>query len=476
MDIELRNSKTIGLRTRKTGGAPKQMSNAPWERLTGIFSKCHWGYPPAKTIDGDEGYSQELEDEYTGDGTWIQMATGSDLDADAIHIHALLVEVGNLTRENLLSRLEGIATLGHTLYQHHPNAPSWRLVIPFRKPVAIATADAAYRKFFAEMMPGGVVYNEDKQGRWFLRPGCRDDQREFFDHFKLEGNFVDIEAVLAGTKNWDSSPTTSSAAAASFTPDAITPASAPHSAASTRLASIGDTDLRAELENIYASLTAPEDFPVVSAQLFELEFELNRRGKWAPYFRPSFPIPYHVPAHLSDIYKSIQQARVVIDCHWLHSQLKKFQATKEPKWQALLNPAIPFPLALAQDFAARAIKGAERSDEILCLTPFQQTQLRAMLGKRLNEARKKAEDAKQTGISPLGKTLRAINQWSATDPRLHTTKYVALARAMAMLEGTTHTNTELGALIGLTLGVVPLRENQVRDMKKRLTEAVKRYS
>ena len=51
-----------------------------------------------------------------------------------------------------------------------------------------------------------------------------------------------------------------------------------------------------------------------------------------------------------------------------------------------------------------------------------------------------------------------------------------MARALVMLDGSKTTNTEVGVLVGLILSEAAVRENQVRDMKKRLAEAVRRYS
>lgn len=466
-ETNIHSSSQIGFRGRKKEADIQQASNVPWEHFSGIFAKCHWHFPPAETSDGREDYDQELENEYSGDGTWLQLATGADQDAEATDVHALLVEVCNLTRDELLSRLQGITALGHTLYRHRPDEPEWRLIIPFAEPVTVAIADAVHRKFFADKMIGGLCSNEEEQARWFLRPGCRDDLREFFDHFKIDGHFIDAEAVLSGAQNWDGTATLPTLPS-SIPPEATAIISSP-------LAHLSDQELRSELEVVNASLTTPEDFAAVAEKIMELEFELDCRQKWAPANRPSFPIP-HRRSDLKPAHKLIQQARVIVDCHWLHMQCKKRQVVKEARWQALLDPTSEFPLALAEDFARRAIAGAERAGEILCLTPLQQAQTRTMCGKRMADARKRAEDTKPTGRSAIAQSLSAINQWAATDPRVQAEKYAALVRAMCMLDGSTHTNTDLGLLIGFTLGETPVQENQIRGMKDRLATAVKRYS
>jgi hypothetical protein len=444
-----------------------QFTEIPWDEFATVFTDYYWGHSRPETGDEDYDWDQEREDEFSGDGAWFQLATGTDLDADPTMAHALLVEVAGLPRETLQARLKGISALGYTMYTHCPDDPVWRMIIPFSKPVSINTADAVHKKFFAEMMNGGCIYNQDDQGRCIPRPGCRNDLQDFFDHFKIDGHFIEVEAVLSGQQNWDGSPTFSGGTMPTFA--SPTPAVPPS------LAHIPAMDVRFELEAIFSSLTTPEDFPGVYTRVMELEFELNRRKTWAPAFRPLYPIP-HRRADLKPAHRLIQQARVVVDCHWLHTHCQKRQAVKEARWQPLLDPSMPFPLALAQDFAARAIEGAVRADEILCLTPFQQVQTRSMSGKKLANARRKAEDATPAGRSPLAQTLGAINQWAASDSRLHADKYEALARAIFVLEGSKHTNMDLGDLVGFSLGETPIQENQVRAMRKRLDAAVKRYT
>ena len=230
-------------------------------------------------------------------------------------------------------------------------------------------------------------------------------------------------------------------------------------------------ELLSELETIYLT-TKAGNYPEVRDRVLSLEFELNERQRWAPSARPTFSIPWHTRDQTQN-HKLIQQDRVLIDCHWLHRTCKR-QAVKEVKWQPLVDPRNPFPLELAIEFSTRAIKNAFRADEILCLSSFQQAQLRTMTGAEVRQARERAENAKPTGHSPLGKMLRTINQWASHDPRVNAAKYVALARAMSMLNGTKHTNNELGELVGLLLAQPPLKENTLRGLQARLNAAMER--
>lgn len=235
---------------------------------------------------------------------------------------------------------------------------------------------------------------------------------------------------------------------------------------------VSHDQLRLELEAIYKT-TKAEDYSIVRERILTLELAINNHRSWSPYARPNFSIPAH-PKARKDIHKLIQQDRVVIDCHWLHLTCKK-QAVKEPKWQPLVDPRVPFPLELAKEFGRRAIKSAIRADEILCLSPFQQAQLRTIVGTIMREARKKADNAIPGGRSPLGKMLCSINQWASYDPRVNVERYAALARAMVMLEDRKHTNSELGAVVGLMLAEPPIKESLLRGMKRRLTDAMKNH-
>jgi len=468
MDVEAQHPKTIGFRAQRNGGLIRQNSSATWNRFAEMLSKCHWSYPRADIVDTACGYNdQELEHELRGDGTWLQLATGCSPTSEVTLVHALLIEVADLTRDQLLERLDGLTALGFTLCQHHPKEPAWRLIIPLAKPVTVVKANAAHQKFFSERMTGGSIYNETEQDRWFPRPGCRDDLREFFDHFKVDGHFIDAEAVLADTQDWDGSPKVTRNPTGAIAP---TPA-ANQSVWSTAT----DAAIRIQLETLHSSLKGAAHHETVGEQILEIEFELNRRQKWAPAFRPSAPIPRKA-SDRQPVHEMIQQMRVVIDCHWLHTQLQRRQPIKEAQWQALLDPTIPFPFELAKDFAARAIHGATRADEVLCLTPVQEAQLRSMCGKRMREARKKAEDVTSTGRSPLGQTLKAINQWAVSDPRVNVEKHAALARAQLLLNVFKHTNTDLGILVGFSLGEDPTPENRIRAMKANLTKALKNFS
>lgn len=466
MNIEVPQPITLGFRAQRDGGLIRQNVSAPWDQFAEMLSKCHWSCPRSTAEDEDDTYDQELENEFLGDGTWLQTATGGAPSSEVTLVHALQVDVSDLSKEQILERLGGLTALGYTLYKHQPKEPGWKIIIPLATPVTVSIANAVHQKFFVERMTGGTIYNETEQDRWFPRPGCRADLREFFDHFKADGFLLDAEAVLTNKLNWDGSlknMTTPSAGNAA-TPIVLAPV----------WATASDADLQSQLATLYASLLMASDFEAVGARIFEVELELNRRQKLAPAFRPLFQIPYRATEQ-KPVHKMVQRMRVVIDCHWLHTQLQRRQAVKELKWQALLDPTAPFPLDLSKDFAARAIKGAIRGDEVLNLTPFQQAQVRSMCGKLMREARKKAEDATSTGSSPLGRTLKALNQWAAFDHRLHVDKYEALARAESVLGGQKHTNSDLGALVGFATGGTPIAENRIRSMKNSLAEAVKKF-
>lgn len=245
--------------------------------------------------------------------------------------------------------------------------------------------------------------------------------------------------------------------------------------ASSPLAAVSHEELSRELTCLFQSVRDGADYLKVRDRRIALEFELNDRKVWAPAFRGGPEIPYaatkRTPTHTR-----ILQDRILIDCHWLHRNLKKKQAVKELRWASLSNPQEPFPLELAQEFAERTITGKIRADEILCLSPFLQAQCKALAGAKISAARKSAETVTATGRSPLAMTIGAINQWAARDPRVNVEKYEALARSIALLDGTRSTNSELGALTGLMLSEPPIPENVIRAMRMRLDKVKALYA
>lgn len=257
-----------------------------------------------------------------------------------------------------------------------------------------------------------------------------------------------------------------------------------------------DQDEAVRLEHSYSfpwsTLLSSETQENLSAAMDDLVLDINRRPdgymrhrdiycmlsqamnvmkKQAPAFRPKVIIPWHASKR-TNVHLVIQRDRVVIDCHWLYSTESKVRAA-EGAWRRIVKPTEPLQTARIEEFAATKISNDYRADSTLKLTEFQQAQMSAMQGKRIQGAFKElgALVADSTGArtaSRFRKIERAIGEWCSRQPRLEKQydKYRAYAVAAELLTSPSVPN--IAQLAGFILGVPPLSESSARQTLKTL--------
>lgn len=227
-----------------------------------------------------------------------------------------------------------------------------------------------------------------------------------------------------------------------------------------------------ELESLAQQVRKPDDYLGIRDRYCEISEKLNLRGLWAPAFRPRLTIPLkkddRLPAHTL-----ILRDRIVIDCHWIHSKGYKIHLG-ERHWRPLFKIATPFPFVLAVEFSTRWQRNEYRAEGVLGLTPFQQFQTQSLIGVSVQGHIKAVENSQYVDrkrIPPPMEIINlAINRWRERDPRVEREreKYLAHAKARALLEIESPTWREIAILAGLIQGVPPLSESTVRGFMAKL--------
>ena len=228
-----------------------------------------------------------------------------------------------------------------------------------------------------------------------------------------------------------------------------------------------------ELKKLVGQLNAPDDYRKIRDEYQKLEYALNEQGLWAPAFRPSPKIPFK-SAELLPVHELILQDRIVIDCHWLHLHGGKLRP-KEVNWHPMFDKKRPFPWEMAKDFSERKISSEIRANEALSLTGFQQIQLRSIrnhiVRNQFDIVEKSSKSSGKRVPSIMETATLVVNRWCEQDRRMepHREKYLALARANALLAHTFPTWSEIARLTGLIQGVPTLSERTIRDLSKKLS-------
>ena len=235
-------------------------------------------------------------------------------------------------------------------------------------------------------------------------------------------------------------------------------------------------DLMDELEFLVDQVNRPNDYLAIRDRYCRVALILNSRGLWAPAFRTDLKIPWkdsdRKPAHTL-----IHRDRIVIDCHWLYGKGYKICPT-EKTWRQLFKLGKPFSVELASEFAKREITNEYRAEAILSLTIRQQCQLRTMRGlaaARQFQAIFPYQRLGERRIPPSMEIITlTVNRWCEQDRRIesHREKYLAHAKARALLSTITPTWKEIAELAGLIRGVLPLGDGTVRDFMGKLDKRV----
>ncbi len=207
-----------------------------------------------------------------------------------------------------------------------------------------------------------------------------------------------------------------------------------------------------------------------------LSLAMNTLGLQAPAFRPQPMIPWRSEERTLE-HMLIQRDRIVIDCHWLYCTKSKVYAT-EGSWRGIVNPKLSLQTDRIEEFAATKLRNDSRADEILELKPFQQLQMAAMRGAKVQKAFKDlgAAVTDATGRrtpTHFRKVTSKLQEWSDTQPRFAKLyrKYRAYAMALELIE--MPTTRQVAQLAGLILGEPPLAASTATQTLLKLKAIIK---
>lgn len=238
------------------------------------------------------------------------------------------------------------------------------------------------------------------------------------------------------------------------------------------LSSHDHSKLMDRLELLIDMVKIPDDYMAIRDQYCEISIELNRRKLWAPAYRPCLTIP-KLKANWKPVHTLVLRDRIVIDCQWLHSKGYK-NRSHEKQWRPMSNLKIPFPFELATEFAKREMKAEYRAEGIFGLTTRQQLEMRALQGKAVQahvHALKQYQRIDGVRIANDREiTTLAVNRWCEKFPRYESAreKYLAHAKARALLAIVTTSPTDIANLAGMIQGINPLSESTVRGLLKNM--------
>lgn len=239
------------------------------------------------------------------------------------------------------------------------------------------------------------------------------------------------------------------------------------------------TELILELEEISFRARSGEDYALLRDKYCAISIELNKRGLFAPGFRPHPAIP-RLASSRTLSHMTLLRDRIVIDCHWLHSRREFVKVTKEEaQWMGLLALDRPFDWVRVSAFAATGINTIHRADSLLYLSIRQQCQMLALKGADVAERAARLFRGNRLSKSrtppAIVRIRQAINRWCEKDKRVsrYNEKYLAYATAVYLL-GADRTIPETAELAGFILGETPLNESTARStiakLLKRLPE------
>lgn len=103
---------------------------------------------------------------------------------------------GRTTREVIVARLQGLAYIAYTSYSHLPDAPRWRVVIPYQQPISVEQHERVY-KAFQERFDDDLDRSCMKPAQVYYTPACPHDAVDQYEMFWQDGGLLDAAALRA---------------------------------------------------------------------------------------------------------------------------------------------------------------------------------------------------------------------------------------------------------------------------------------
>lgn len=142
------------------------------------------------------------------DCSWYSLARfdpGTRTAANVVEVTGMILDFDGdpaLTCEQISAPLGDVTHLITSTCSHHPDAPRWRLVVPYTRPVSPAEHAGLFDHFAALYPPGAVDTSARDASRLWFGPGCWSDtveHREF--HVQAGARFFDPDAALTASND-----------------------------------------------------------------------------------------------------------------------------------------------------------------------------------------------------------------------------------------------------------------------------------
>lgn len=232
--------------------------------------------------------------------------------------------------------------------------------------------------------------------------------------------------------------------------------------------------LARRLHELAARITSHSAYDSVRKEWCALHLHINTLGLWAPCFRPWPKLPQRPRGKCAEHEHAIQRDRLVIESHWLHAHKEFVNVdTTRDKWIPLFDHAKPFDFDLAEQFAQQVWGNNHRTEEVLGLTPYQQSQMFSLrtdsTKKHMESFLKPTREPDNRSIpSPQAVIRTALARWRERQLNLgNIDRLLARAQAKYYL-GETASGAQVARLAGFISGTPPQDAKTVSQSLKRL--------
>lgn len=235
------------------------------------------------------------------------------------------------------------------------------------------------------------------------------------------------------------------------------------------------TDPVDRLEALAHRISEMSSYEDARTELCALHFQLNLEGKIAPAFRPRAKV---IKARNDSIYMLMHRDQIVIDCHWLHTNMSEAGLLcHNDKHRRLIHKVRAFDIPEAWAFAMEKWTDEHRATNIFSLSTLHQCQTLSLrstvVADRAVQATggKNSRDKSVKGL--IGRVRQALNDWASRDRRItpHLTDYVNLWLARHLLSASS-TPREVGQLVALMQGGRHRDDATTRDKLAKLDRAL----
>lgn len=469
----------------------------PWHSFSNLFRKPQWLGAMTRAEYEDADSEIQLEDEFGSDSRSWRPVCDKNPDAsppttEELLAHGVVIEVANaLTASEIRCRLEGTATIVHSLYPHSASSPCWRVIVLLDQPVGAADWTSLQNHLQTKLSCKNQYMSRDLDD-WHTLTSCPSDAQPDFEFFTIDGAPLSVAQALGSIDVGRPGPASATSLPSEGVNAALISTVSTGALPPTHLAqhlmdnyciplsaerddlTTDYADLVDEIELLADQYAQTKDYLAIRDQYCLVSLMLNRAGLWAPAFRPEMKLPQHKGKGPWPPETTLMHCdRLVIDCHWLHSRKVKFTANRA-EWRPIFHISKPFNYDLAAKMALTERKNDTRVCEEIGLMPRFQVQLVALRERKVAAHVKDIETFTQTdgnhGMSAMASITNGAKLWAEKHPsvRQHVQKHIANGKARALLATTAPSMMGIAELSGLIRGEKIHDESTVRNSLERL--------